>query len=100
MTPFAAHHMDDIRRLTKKSHDLGDLLKPHRTNPDIMLVSAQSLSTDAARVWYKVNIVTGTCTCKSFTRWANCRHLCRVSWELHKRQERPTNIIDFPAFAA
>jgi hypothetical protein len=84
MTPFAEHHMPDITRLRDKSLQMGDQLKPHRTNPDIMLVSAQSLSSDAARVWYKVNTRTGTCTCKGFARFANCRHLARTSYELHR----------------
>ncbi len=84
MTPFAQKNMADITRLRDKSLALGDQLKPHRTNPEIMLVSAQSLTTEHARAWYKVNIITGTCTCMGFHRFQNCRHLARVSWELHK----------------
>ena len=95
MTPFSQRNMDDLTRLRNKSFQMGDQVKPHRTNPDIMLVSAQSLSTESAHAWYKVNTRTETCTCKSFARWANCRHLCRVAWELR----RPANIVDFPVAA-
>lgn len=96
MTPFAARNMDDLKRLRDKSFAQGDQLKPHRTNPDIILVSAQSMSSDAARVWYKVNTRTHTCTCKGFARFANCRHLCRVSYELHKAtHQAPANVVQF-----
>jgi len=91
MTPFSQRNMDDLTRLRNKSFQMGDQVKPHRTNPDIMLVSAQSMSTDQVIAWYKVNIRTQTCTCKSFARWKNCRHLCRVAWEVR----RPANVVDF-----
>lgn len=95
MTPFSAQNMADITRLRDRSIAIGDQVKAHRSDPSIMLVTAQSMSTDQAQAWYKVNIVEGTCTCKGFKHFANCRHLCRVSWELHLAKQRPANVVDF-----
>lgn len=64
----------------QKSIDKGDRVRQDRRNPEVWLVS----SSQFPNVWYRVRDGR-SCGCEWFARTgAPCRHLVRVSWELHQ----------------
>lgn len=85
MTLFSAPHETRVR-LRDRSLHLGDIARPHRSNPDIWLVSSATHSTASYTVYYRVSLSAGSCTCEGYRQRGICRHVCRVSWELHKRR--------------
>lgn len=84
MQPFAVAPLSEHKRLRDRSLALGDVVKRHRSDPDIWLVSSATHSTDHVRVYYRVNVARVTCGCEGYRYHGICRHLCRVSWELHR----------------
>jgi hypothetical protein len=81
---------DKRNQFLQKSFTLGDQVKQDRRNPDVWLVS----SSTHANVWYRVKDGR-SCGCAWFARTgAPCRHLVRVSWELHQlRKQRKEEAI-------
>lgn len=98
MTIFTAP-LETRVKLRDRSFQMGDVARPHHSNPDLWLVSSATHSTDAVKVFYRVSLSTGTCTCEGHRQRGICRHVARVSWELHRSRAVPTNIIQFPVAA-
>ena len=82
--PVAALSREDRARRLRDSFAKNDRVRQSRTNPDIWLVSSSTYP----NVWYKVNRVTCTCGCAGYLHRGVCRHLVRVSWELHQRKQQ------------
>jgi hypothetical protein len=75
---------DKRNEFLQKSFTKHDQVKQDRRNPDVWLVS----SSQFPNVWYRVKDGR-SCGCEWFRNTGcPCRHLVRVSWELHQLKKR------------
>ncbi len=81
--PVAALSAADRNRRLRASFDAGDRVRQDRRNPDVWLVSSKTYS----NVSYRVHDGR-SCGCAGFAHRGICRHLCRVSWEIHQSRKQ------------
>jgi len=68
--------------LLAKSLELGDKVRRDRRNPNVWLVS----SATHPNVWYRATEC--SCGCKGYQHYGVCRHMVRVSFELHQLRKK------------
>ncbi len=85
--PVAALSAADRNRRLRASFDAGDRVRQDRRNPSVWLVS----STTYPNIWYRVKNGQ-SCGCAGFAHRGICRHLIRVSWEIHLLRKQHTEV--------